>query len=87
MVGAHVIFTTQSTWCDSALGSTHTWGHLGPGPSQVEVPSPPRKGLSYNNPESPFTGSVVTGAPLLLIGHLLKTCPLTGDVPPPKKRG
>lgn len=48
-----------------------TWGHLGPGPSQAEVPSPPRKGLSYNNPESPFTGSVVTGPPLLLIGHLL----------------
>lgn len=69
--GAHIIFTTQSTWCDSALGSTHTWGHLGPGPSQAEVPSPPRKGLSYNNPESPFTGSVVTGPPLLLIGHLL----------------
>lgn len=46
--------------------------HLGPpGPSQAEVPSPPRKGLSSHSPESPFTGSVVTGPRLLLIGHLL----------------
>lgn len=44
--------------------------HQGPpGPSQAEVPS--RMDLSYNSPESPFTGSVVTGPRLLLIGHLL----------------